>query len=174
MFENTPNQPTKFRTKNWVEINDDSHGTSNTNSEIKFKTSTLKSSLCDYSDTYILVKGIITVERAVTPISAPADNGHKKVVFKNCAPFTESISEINNMQIDNTKYIDVIMLMYNSIEYSDNYSKTSGSVWKYYRDETALDDDGATANFHCADNSASFRCKQEITGKKAANGRKDH
>ena len=61
MFDNTPNQPTKFRTKNWVEVNYDSRRMYNINSQIKFKTSTLRSSLCDYSDAYILVKGTVTV-----------------------------------------------------------------------------------------------------------------
>ena len=59
LLDNTPNQPTKFRTKNWVEINDDSRGTYNTNSQIKFKTSMLRSSLCDCSDAYILVSQLL-------------------------------------------------------------------------------------------------------------------
>ena len=64
LLDNTPNQPTKFRTKNWVEINDDSRGIYNTNSQIKIKTSTIRSSLCDYSDAYILVSGSITITGA--------------------------------------------------------------------------------------------------------------
>ena len=64
LLDNTPNQPTKFRTKNWVEINDDSRGTYNTNSPIKFKTSMSRSSLCDYSDAYILTSGTITITGA--------------------------------------------------------------------------------------------------------------
>ena len=59
----------------------------------------------------------------------------KEIIFKNCAPFTDCISEINNTQVDNAKDLDVVMLMYNLIEYSDNYSKTRGSLWQYYRDE---------------------------------------
>ena len=61
MLENTPNQPTKFKTKNWVEMNDDSRRTYNTNSQVKFKTSMLRSSLCDYRDAYILVSGNTTI-----------------------------------------------------------------------------------------------------------------
>ena len=61
LLDNTSNQPSKFRTKNWIEINDQSRGTYNTNSDIRFKTTMLKSSLCDYSDAYILVKGRITI-----------------------------------------------------------------------------------------------------------------
>ena len=94
LLDNTPNQPTKFRTKNWFEINDDARGTYNTNSQIKFKTLMLKSSLCDYSDAYILLKGTITVACLLAP--AETENIGKEVVFKNCAPFTDCISEINN------------------------------------------------------------------------------
>ena len=78
----------------------------------------LRSSLCDYSDAYILVKGNITVNNT----AAAANNTNKKVIFKNCAPFTNCISKINNTQIDNAEYSDLVIPMYNLIEYSDNYS----------------------------------------------------
>ena len=97
----------------------------NTNSQIKFKTLMLKSILCDYSDAYILVKGNITYNNTAAAGTA-ANNTNKKVIYKNCAPFTNCISEINNTQIDNAKYIDILMPMYNLIEYNDNYLKTSG------------------------------------------------
>ena len=84
----------------------------------------LKSSLCDYSDAYIFVQGTITVNNTATA-DANANNTDKKVIFKNCAPFTNCISEINNTQIDNAKDIDIIMPMYNLIECNDNYSKTT-------------------------------------------------
>ena len=87
----------------------------------------LKSSLCDYSDAYILVKGTITVNNTGT--DAAPNNRNKNVIFKNCARFTNCISEINNTQTDNAKDIDIVMPMYNLTEYSDNYSKTSGSLW---------------------------------------------
>ena len=95
----------------------------NTNSQIKFKTSMLRSSLGDYSDAYMLVTATITV-----PITAAAadPSNRKNIIIKNCAPFTNCISEINNSQIDNAKDIDIVMSIYNFIEYSDNYSKTSG------------------------------------------------
>ena len=115
LIDDASNQPSKFRTKNWVEINDESRGTYNVNSQIKFETTMLKSSLCGYSDAYIIVKGKIT-------ITGEGDNA--AVVFKNCAPFTNCISEINNTQVDNAKDIDIVMPMYNLIEYSDNYAKT--------------------------------------------------
>ena len=82
----------------------------------------LMSSLCDYNDSYVLVTGIISI---VAQAGGNSNNANKKVVFKNCAPFTDYISEINNTQIDNAKHIDVNMPMYNLIEYSDNYSKRS-------------------------------------------------
>ena len=87
----------------------------------------LRSSLCDYSDAYILVKGNISVNNTA---AADADeiNTNEKVIFKNFAPFTDCIPKINNTQIDNAKNIDIVMPMYNLIEYSDNYSKTSGSL----------------------------------------------
>ena len=103
------NQPSKFRTGNWAEINDESRGTYNVNSQIKFKTTMLKSSLCDYSDTYILVKGTITITGAGDDAAArQADERDKGVVFKNCAPFSNCISEINNTQVDNAKDIDIV------------------------------------------------------------------
>ena len=133
LIDDTSNQPSKFRTKNWVEINDESRGTYNVNSQIKFKTTMLKSSLCDYSDAYILVKGTISVTNTAAA-GAAVNNINKKVIFKNCAPFTNCISEINNTQIDNAKDIDIVMSMYNLIEYSDNYANTIGSLWQYCKD----------------------------------------
>ena len=127
LIEDTSNQPSKFRAKSWVEINDESRGKYNVNSQIKFKTTMLKSSLCDYSGAYILVKGTITVNN--TAAGAAVYNANKKVIFKSCAPFTNCISEINNTQIDNAKDIDIVMPMYNLIEYSDNYVNASGSLW---------------------------------------------
>ena len=129
-------QRSKFRTKNWVEINDESRGVYNVNSQIKFKTATLKFSLSDYSDAYSLVKEKITITGTGDDAAArQADERDKGVAFKNCAPFSNSISEINNTQIFNAKDVDIAIPMYNLIEYSDNYSKTSGSLWQYYRDE---------------------------------------
>ena len=136
MIDDASNQPSKFKTKNWVEINDESRGTYNVNRQIKFKTVMPKSSLCDYSDVYILVKGKITVTEAGDHSAArQTDERDKGVAFKNHAPFTNCISEINNTQMHNAKDIDNVMPMYNLIKYSDNYGKTPGSLWQYYRDE---------------------------------------
>ena len=87
----------------------------------------LRFSFCDYSDAYIHVKGNITVNNTAAE-GADANNTNKKVIFKNCAPFTKCISKINNTQIDNAEYIYIVMPVYNFIEYSDNYSKTSESL----------------------------------------------
>ena len=87
IIDDTTNQPSKFRTRKWVEINDQSCGTYNVNSQIKFKTSMLRSSLCNYSDGYILVSGTITV----VALAAGGGNNNIQVVFKNCAPFTNCI-----------------------------------------------------------------------------------
>ena len=96
----------------------------------------LKSSLWDYSDAYILVKGRITITGAGDNAgSGQADESKKGVTFQNCAPFINCISEINDTEIDNAKNIDIIMLMYNLIEYSHNYSKPSESLWQCYRDK---------------------------------------
>ena len=116
----------------------------------------LKSSLCDYSDVYILVKGMITVNgRGADAAARQADERDKGVAFKNCAPFTNCVSEINNTQVDNAKDIDIVMPMYNLIEYSDNYAKATGSLWQYFRDEP---DDNL-------EDSESFKSKIKITGK---------
>ena len=116
----------------------------------------LKSSLCDYSDAYILVKGRITITGAGADASARrADERDRGVAFKNCAPFTNCISEINNTQVDNAQDIDSVMPMCNLIEYSDNYPKTSESLWQYFRDEP---DDNL-------EDSESFKSKIKITGK---------
>ena len=121
----------------------------------------LKSSLCDYSEAYIWVKGTITMTGVGDDAAArQADERDKGVVFKNCAPFTNCIGEINNTQVDNAKDIDIVMPMYNLIEYSNNFAKTSGSLWQYYRDEP---------NDNLA-NSESFKFKVKITGKTPAAG----
>ena len=139
--DDTLNQPSKFRTRNLVEVNDESRGAYNVNSQIKFKTTMLKSSLCDYSDAYILVKGTITINgKGADDAARQADERDKGVSFKNCAPFINCISEINSTQI----------------EYSDNYAKTSGNLWQYFTDEP--DDNNI-------EDSKSFQSKIKITGK---------
>ena len=117
MLNNRPDQAFKFRTKNWVEINDYSQGAHNINSQIKFKPAILKSSLCDYSDAYIVVKGTITlVQQGATAAGIQADRNDKKVTSKNSTQFTDCITEINKTQVDNAKDLNVAMPVYNVIE----------------------------------------------------------
>ena len=160
LLESTSDNPSKFRTRNWVEINDESRG-NYANSDIRFKTTMLRSNLCDYADSYILVKGTITItgegDNAAAEQAGERDKG---VTFKNCAPFTKCISRINNTDIDNAHDIDIVMPIYNLIEYSDNYLKTSGSLWQYYNDDP--NDNLAI--------SESFKSKVKMTGKTPNNG----
>ena len=161
LLDDSSNKTSKFRTKNWVEINDESRGTYNDDKQIRFKTTMLKSSLCDYSDAYILVKRKITITgEGDTAALRQADERDKDVAFKNCAPFTACKSNNNNVEIDNCQDIDIVIPMYNLVEYSDNYVKTSGSLWQYYRDEL---------NDNLAD-SQSFKSKIKITGKTPNDG----
>ena len=109
----------------------------------------LRSDLCDFSDAYIVVKGIITVTKP--------DNAKRKksVAFKGNAPYINCISKINGVQTDNAEDVDVVMPMYNLLEYSKNYRKTTGSLWNYYRDEPSNP---------LSSNSESFKYKTSITG----------
>ena len=112
----------RFVTKKWVDVHDQSGGKYNVNKEIRIKTSMLRSNLCDFNDAYIVAKGDITV-------GAPNKAKRKKVVaFKNNAPFTNCISKINGIKIDNVEDLNVVMAMYNLLEYSKNYRKTTGSL----------------------------------------------
>ena len=116
----------------------------------------LRTSLCDYSDTYILKSRTITITGAGnSDAGRRLDEINKGVFFKKCVPFSDCISEINNNQIDNAKYIDVVMPIYDLIEYSDNYLKKSGNLRQYYRDDLNAAD---------ITESKSFRYKTKITG----------
>ena len=130
----------------------------------------LKSSLCDYSDSYVLVRRTIS-DANTAAAGEDANNNHKKVVFKKCATCTDCITEINNTQIDNARAIDVLMPMYNSIEYSDNYLRTSGSLWQYYRHEPPLTVTSVIVDIFPG-SSVSFKFKQKIIGKTDNNGTK--
>ena len=130
---NASNKPSKFRTRYWVEVNDDIRGAYSPNKQIRLKAAMLRPSLCDYSDAYILFKGNISVNNTAAAVADP-NNRNKKVIFKNGAPFTNCISKINNTQIDNA-------------EYFDNYSKTSGILWKYCKEIPAVNNNGDINDF---------------------------
>ena len=125
------------------------------NKEIRIKTSMLKSYLCGFSDAYIIVEGDITLEG-----DNNANKRNKNLAFKNNAPFINCISKINGVKIDNAEDLDVVMPMYNLLEYSKNYRKTTGSLWNYYRDEPI--------NL-LSSNSESFKYKTSIVGKTPQN-----
>ena len=126
------------------------------------------SSVCDYSD--ILAKRTVAAPNTEDAGNV-ANNVNKKIIFKNCALFIDSISEMNNTQIDNAKDLDVVTSMYNLKEYIDNYSKTSASLCQNYRDEPALTDAGVMDNF--PGKSALLKFKQKITGQTDNDGTKD-
>ena len=119
----------RFITKKWIEVHDQSGESNNINKQIRFKKSMLQSDVCDYSDAYMIFKGTINV---TDPNNDAYDN---KLACKNNAPFISCVSKINNTLIDNAENLHIVMPMYNLIEYSKNYSKTTGSLWNYYRDE---------------------------------------
>ena len=116
-------------------------------------TKSIESSLCNYSDTYVLVTG---------DVSATPNNVAIQVVFKNCTPFEKCRTEINETFVDETDFINITMPMYNLIEYSDNYSDTSGSLWQFKRDEIEGDVDLTVDGNHIPNNSSSFKYKSSF------------
>ena len=151
----------RFITKKWIEVQSQSGSTYNVSKPIRFKTSMLRSDLCDYSDAYVLVKGKIT---ATNPNDNP--NFNKELTLKNNAPFISCISKINGKLVENAEDLDIVMPMYNLLEYSKNYEKTSGSLFNYYRDEPNEITVGAGNNAINISirNSKSFDYKTNITG----------
>ena len=140
--------------KKWYIIDNESKGNYSHENPIKFLTKSIESSLCDYSDAYILVTGNINV--------GVGDN-NTKVVFKNCAPFKDCRTEINGTFVDYADFINITMPMYYLIEYSDNYSDTSGCLWNFKRDEIINN-----ANVTNDDNALSFKYKANLIGNTVA------
>ena len=132
----------------------------------------LRSTLCDYSNAYILVKGTLTVNNTSAD-GAAANNTTKKVIFKNCAPFTSCINKTNNEQIENAQYIDIVLPMYNLIEYRENYSKKFGNLWQYFKEIPAVNNNGAIVDFNGANATDSFNFKNKITDQTNDNCRID-
>ena len=126
LLNGSRNENSKFAAKKLYVIDSESKGNYSYHDLIKLLTKSIELSLCDYSDAYILVTGNIAVVGA---------NNNTKVAFKNCAPFRKCRTEINETFIDEAEHINITMPMYNLIEYSDNYSDTSGSLWDFKRDE---------------------------------------
>ena len=142
--------------KKWYIIASESKGNYSHENPIKFLTNSLESSLCDYSDAYILVTGNINV--------TDGDN-NTKVAFKNCAPFEKCRTEINETFVDEADFINITMPMYSLIEYSDNYSDTLGSLWNFKRDEIVNNADVTND-----DNAPSFKYKSNLIGNTVADG----
>ena len=120
------NENSKFATRKWYVIKDESKRNYSHENEIKFLTSLLESSLCDYCSAYSLVTGSMRITSAAN---------NTKAAFKNCTSFTNCRTEINETFVDKIEHISIAMPMYNLIEYSNNYSDTSGSLWQFKRDE---------------------------------------
>ena len=156
--DNESEQLSKFVTREYARVNSLSN-TYNENKSIRFKTPMLRSNLCDYSDAYILVNGTITVTG-----NNPKDTQNRPLILKNNAPFISCITRINGELIEDADDLDIVMPMYNLLEYSKNYRKTIGSFYNYYRDE--LNDDADNNNF--ANNnvvsSNTFNYKNKIIG----------
>ena len=119
LLNSSDNENSKFATKKWYIIDSESNGNCSKDEEINFLTRSIKSSLCDYSDAYISVTGNINIT---------CGDNNTKVAFKNCAPFENCRTEINETFVDKAEHINIAMPMYNLIEYSNNYSDTSGSL----------------------------------------------
>ena len=163
--DNESEKLSKFVTREYVRVNSLSN-TYNEKKSIRFKTPMLRSNLCDYSDDYILAKGTITVTAPGANNNANniRDKRNRPLILKNNAPFVSCITRINGELIEDANDLDIIIPMYNLLEYSKNYRKTIGSLYNYYRDE--LSDDADDNNFDNIKvvNSDTFKYKNKITG----------
>ena len=157
LLNDSDNEYSKFATRKWYIINDQNNGQYGRGNEndaiIKFETKVIKPNLCDYSDAYILVTGDIKVAGVAA---------NTNVAFKNCAPFTRCATHINDEHAETAGILDIVLPMYNLIEYSD--ADFSGSLYQFKRDESPMNDAG---NFNdvALDNSTSFKYKSRLLGK---------
>ena len=156
--DNESEQLSKFITREYVTVNS-LLNTYNENKSIRFKTPMLRSSLCNYSDAYILVKGTITVTG-----NHPRDRQNRPLILKNNALFVSCIARINGELIEDADDLDIVMPMYNLSEYSENYRKTIGSLYNYYRDELSDDNDNDNFGNIKVVNSEAFKYKNKIKG----------
>ena len=136
LLNGSDNENSKFATKKWCFIDSESKGKYSHHDPTKFLTNSIESCLCDYSDTYILVTGNIAVKRRNAANTADIALGAiTQVTFKNCAPFENCRTEIDGTFVDKADFINIAIPMYNLIEYSDNYSYTSGGLLGFRRDD---------------------------------------
>ena len=156
LLNDSDNESSKFATRKFYIINDQDNGQygrgNKNDSTIKFERRVIKPNIYDYSDAYILV----TRDIKVADVTADTN-----VAFKNCAPFTRCVTHINDAHVETALNLDIIMPMYNLIEYSDNYADSSGSLYQFKRDESPMNDAGNTLNV-ALDNSASFKYKASV------------
>ena len=153
LLNGSDNKNSKFAVRKWYNIDSEPRGNYSDANPIKFLTDSLESSLCDYSDAYILVTGNIAVVNG---------DDNTKFAFRNCAPFRKCRTEISETFIDEAEHINITMPMYNLIKYSDNYSDTSGSLWQFKRDEIEGDVDLTVNAQHIPNNSSSFKYKSSF------------
>ena len=152
----------KFVTREYVRVNSLSN-TYNENKSSKFKTPMLRSDLCDYADAYILVNGTITVTAAAGANNI-RDKKNRKLILKNNAPFVSCITRINGELIEDADDLDIVMPMYNLLEYSKNYRKTIGSLYNYYRDKLTNDNNKNNFANRNVVNSNTVKYKNKIIG----------
>ena len=148
----------KFITREYVRVNSLSN-TYNENKSIRFKTPMLRSDLCDYADAYILINGTITVAG-----NQPRDRQNRPLILKNNAPFISCISKINNELNEDAEDLDIVMSMYNLLEYSKNYRKTIELLYNYYRDDLSNDADNVNFGNIKIVNLEAFKYKNKIIG----------
>ena len=159
LLNDSENESSKFTTRKWYIINDQNNGQydggNENDSAIKFETKVIKPNLCDYSNAYILVTG----DLKVAGVAAKTN-----VASKNCALFTGCVTHINDEHVETTGNLDIIMPMYNLIEYSDNYADSSGSLYQFKRNESPMNGAGNPNNV-ALDNSTSFKYKASLLEK---------
>ena len=163
--DNESEKLSKFVIREYVKVNSLSN-VYNQNKSIRFKTPMLRSNLCDYSDAYILVKGTITLTAPGANNNANniRDKRNRPLILKNNAPSVLCITRINDELIEDADDLDIVMPMYNLLEYSKNYRKTMGSLYNYYRDELSNDADDNNFDNIKVINSNTFKYKNKITG----------
>ena len=169
LLNGSDNENSKFATKKWYATDSETTGKYSHHNQIKFLRKSIESSLCDYSDAYILVTGNIAVKwRNAADTADIALGAITQVVFKNCAPFEKCSTGIDGTLVDEAKFINITMPLYNFIEYIDSYSDNSGSLWSFKRDDVANNADVTND-----DNAPSIKYKASIIGNKENNGIKN-
>ena len=154
LLNNSENEYSRFATNKWNIIDSKSNGNYAHENPVNIFKKSIESSLCDYSDAYVLATGNINIA---------GGNNNKKVAFKNCSPFSKYRIEINETSIDEAEHINIAMPMYNLFEYSISYSDTSGRLWQFKRNEIEGNVDLTVDANHIPNNSSSYKYKSNLT-----------